>query len=283
MDQFYAFANQYYIEFYSLKGRVKRVLPIVLFILLHTAIGGYLLYYFSNELEIIEELRSVRGILFSAVYIIIFVVLVCLLVIKIKNAVVKDFIDKYGPKGTKDLNRLKIIWLKANFPIVREDYLKYVNDVKPYLNRMSEHHWFWTYRTFDYLEMIYNETAKPRILALTLALCSLCTILSLHPSASANFFELVYDINQHGWAKFGFMLLIVAVFFAEIWIALRLVIEVLIFLLISSRYVVNKYNEKESYFAIYLISDLIKYHKIPVKRFTYKLSQGSLVAPPTDN
>ncbi|WP_337117334.1 hypothetical protein, partial [Staphylococcus aureus] len=95
-------------------------------------------YYFSNELEIIEELRSVRGILFSAVYIIIFVVLVCLLVIKIKNAVVKDFIDKYGPKGTKDLNRLKIIWLKANFPIVREDYLKYVNDVKPYLNRMSE-------------------------------------------------------------------------------------------------------------------------------------------------
>lgn len=270
MDQFYAFANQYYIEFYSLKGRMKRVLPIALLILLHTVIGGYLLYYFSNELEIFEELKSVRGILFSTLYIIIFVVLVCFFVIKIKNAVVEDFIDKYGPKGTKDLNRLKIIWLKANFPIVREDYLNYVNDVKPYLNRMSEHHWFWTYRTFDYFGMIYNETAKPRILALTLALCSLCTILSLHPSASANFFKLVYDIDMYGWAKVAFMLLIAAMFFAEIWIAIRLVTEVLIFTLLRSRYVANKYNEKESYFAIYLISDLIKYHKIPVKKVFYK-------------
>mgnify|MGYP001214262981 CR=1 FL=1 len=270
MDQFYAFANQYYIEFYSLKGRVKRVLPIALLILLHAGLGSYLSYYFSNSFETFDKFKSVSGILLSAVYISSFVVFIFWFVMKTKAAVVKDFSEKYGKQSTSNLNQLKVIWLEKYFPIDRKDYIKYVDDVKPYLNRMSEHHWFWTYRTFDYFGMIYNETAKPRILALTLALCSLCTILSLHPSASANFFKLVYDIDLYGWAKVAFMLLIAAMFFAEIWIAIRLVTEVLIFTLLRSRYVANKYNEKESYFAIYLISDLIKYHKIPVKKVVYK-------------
>jgi hypothetical protein len=270
MDQFYVFANQYYIEFYSLKGRVKRVLPIALLILMHAALGGYLSYYFSNSFESLDKFKSVSGILLSGIYISFFFVFIFWFVMKTKAAVVKDFSEKYGHKDTKNLNQLKIIWLEKYFPVDRKDYIKYVDDMKPYLNKMSGHHWLWSYRTFDYFQMFYNETAKPRILALTLALCSLCTISSLHPSASVNFFKLVYEINLHGWAKFGFMLLIFAVFIAEIWIAFRLVIEVLIFLLISSRYVVNKYNEKESYFAIYLIDDLVRYHKLPVRKLIYR-------------
>lgn len=270
MDQFYVFANQYYIEFYSLKGRVKRVLPIALLILMHAALGGYLSYYFSSGFAVFDKFKSVSGILLSAVYISSFVIFIFWFVLKTKAAVVKDFSEKYGHQGTKNLNQLKIIWLKKYFPVDRKGYIKYVDDVKPYLNKMSGHHWLWTYRTFDFFQMIYNETAKPRILALTLALCSLCTILSLHPSASANFFKLVYDINQHGWAKVAFMLLIAAMFFAEVWIAIRLVTEVLIFTLLRSRYVANKYNEKESYFAIYLIDDLVRYHKLPVRKLIYR-------------
>ncbi|MCQ8881871.1 hypothetical protein NQS96_08720 [Pseudoalteromonas shioyasakiensis] len=270
MDQFYVFANQYYIEFYSLKGRVKRVLPISLLILSHAALGLYLTYYFSNGIETFDKFKSVSGILISAVYLSSFVVLIFWFVMKVKAAVIKDFGEKYGNQSTSNLNQLKIIWLKNYFPVDSKDYIKYVDDVKPYLNKMSGHHWLWTYKTFDFFQMIYNETAKSRILALTLALCSLCTILSLHPNASVNFFKLIYDINQHGWVKFAFMLLIVALFFAEVWIAIRLVAEVLIFTLLRSSYVANKYNEKESYFAIYLIDDLVKYHKLPVKRFAYR-------------
>ncbi|MGO2183051.1 MAG: hypothetical protein ACTH36_12155 [Pseudoalteromonas nigrifaciens] len=274
MDQFYVFANQYYIEFYSLKGRVKRVLPVALLISMHAAIGIYLSYYFSNGFTTSDKFKSFSGQSFSAVYTIIFVIFIFWFAIKIKSAVVKDFSEKYGHQGSKNLNQLKIIWLEKYFPVDRKDYIKYVDDVKPYLNRISGHHWLWTYRTFDFFQMIYNETAKPRILALTLALCSLCTILSLHPSASANFFELVYDIDQHGWVKVAFMLLIAAMFFAEIWIAIRLVTEVLIFILLRSQYVANKYNEKESYFAIYLIDDLVRYHKLPVRKFIYRQYRG---------
>lgn len=274
MDQFYVFANQYYIEFYSLKGRVKRVLPVALLILMHAAIGIYLSYYFSNGFTTSDKFKSFSGQSFSAVYIIIFVIFIFWFAIKIKSAVVKDFSEKYGHQGSKNLNQLKIIWLEKYFPVDRKDYIKYVDGVKPYLNRISGHHWLWTYRTFDFFQMIYNETAKPRILALTLALCSLCTILSLHPSASADLFELVYDIDQYGWVKVAFMLLIAAMFFAEIWIAIRLVTEVLIFILLRSQYVAKKYNEKESYFAIYLIDDLVRYHKLPVRKFIYRQYQG---------
>ncbi len=123
MDQFHAFANQYYIEFYSLKGRVKRVLPLALLILMYAVAGIYLSYYFSNGFTDSDKFKSVSGQSLSAVYIIIFVIFIFWFVIKIKAAVVKDFSEKYGHQGTKNLNQLKIIWLEKYFPVDRKDYI----------------------------------------------------------------------------------------------------------------------------------------------------------------
>ncbi|MBU2969835.1 hypothetical protein KO527_10800 [Pseudoalteromonas sp. C2R02] len=263
MDQLYIISNQYYKDFYSYKeylnslkfNIVLSIIALLFFIYIILSYLGFPLLNngFYSQNEKLALLFYAESIFISTWLRLDF--------LKEKYTATK-LVNKLG-SNFSELSNLKQQWLSMTFVASKFEYIELAEKFTKCLELEAKHKSSLHLKYSDAINLIYHDSAKPRILALFLALCSVISVLALKQSTGIDqVFESYKGITP---AKLFTMLIIFTLALGLTLIAIRFTFYLLISLFSYFSVYMDGKRAKSDFIVRYLIKDLVKYSKVKIK------------------
>lgn len=263
MEQFYVIANQYYLDFYSFKG-YKKILwkKLLLSFLLSLMFLRSFMLVLGLQFSILPEFSQNMALIIMVV-VELFFIASWYWTIKSKNRLALSVVSERLEVEVDSFENLKKEWLRKTFKQGPYEYLDIAerftkaielkNSDKPLVSLISKDEIF---------NMIINDSAKPRILALFLSLCSIVGVLILKEAGGfAQLIEAFHGVSLQELLVVDFILAVSLLFFL---IALKFVFSLSYVLLTMVFYWYDGKRAQSDYIAKSLIRDLVYYHRTEV-------------------
>lgn len=276
MDQLYTISNQYFKDFYSYKRFIRPlffnlVLTCIAFFFFFWCMFSYLgvPYYWESAYTVTERYCLL-------IYTEVVAILSWLRLQKLKDDLTINSVSRMlCLKGSYNLNTVKRQWLIRTFHASETSFYELAQRFNNLLESKSKYKSEVKLNWNDIPNIFYHQDAKPRILALFLAFCSILGALSIKESSGIS--EVYARYYTIGWLDILYSLLIYSAAAILLLTGLKFAFHFLIILFSLVLALIEGKNAKNEDIAKYLIRDLYKYSKVEVGRVNPNLNCPSRV------
>lgn len=260
MNQIYEISFNYYVHFYSYKGKLSKLWPWMLITFTSAVLFVYLSLIGFNNLDSYKS----RGLLFYWDMRWIFLSELVFLSTLFKMQSVRNSLLTNGYKNFSKKYQLIIAkrnWIKLNFNKSENEYFQLSKDIREMHDLHKKYaRKIWTWGEF-FSRYIYNPDANGRITSYFIFLMSLISLVTI--KSIENLSSLLPTLTDSSYQKFVILLMIDSIFIFLILVGFLQLIK-FIFTTIDTTISILTSSKRSSYkFVEVLIGDLITMHRLP--------------------